>query len=100
MDDFSDTFASSYDEFREISREMVEHRILLIPGARPVRQKKRMMNPRIQLLVRAELEKLLKAEFIKPVVITDWVFPMMLVKMKNGKLRVCGLLEVECVHIK
>ena len=32
---------------------------------------------------------MLKAGFIKPVAITDWVSPMVLVKKKNGKLRVC-----------
>ena len=50
---------------------MVEHRIPLIPWARPVRQKERKVNPRLQLLVRAELERLLKADFIKPVEISD-----------------------------
>ena len=38
MDEFSDTFAWSYDELSGIPREMVKHRIPLIPGARPVRQ--------------------------------------------------------------
>ena len=47
------------------------------------------MNPRLQLLVKAELERLLNATFIKPVEITDWISPMVLVKNKNGKLRVC-----------
>ena len=32
---------------------------------------------------------MLKVGFIKPVAITDWVSPMVLVKKKNGKLRVC-----------
>ena len=61
VDEFSDTFAWSYDELRGIPREMVEHRILLIMDARPIRQKERRMNPQLQLLVRAELERLLKA---------------------------------------
>jgi hypothetical protein len=89
VDEFSDTFAWSYDELKGIPREMVEHRIPLIPGARPIRQKERRMNPQLQLLVKAELERLLKAGFIKPVEITDWVSPMILVKKKIGKLRVC-----------
>ena len=67
---------------------MVEHRILLIPGAKPVRQKERRMNPQLQLLVKVELERLLHAGFIKLVEITDWVSPMVLVKKKNGNLRV------------
>ena len=89
VDEFSDTFAWSHDELKGIPREMVEHRIPLIPGAKPIRQKERIMNPQLQLLVKAELERLLKAGFIKPVEITDWVSPMVLVKKKFGKLRVC-----------
>ena len=42
------------------------------------------MNPRLQLLVRTELQRLLR-----PVEITDWVFSMVLVRKKNSKLRVC-----------
>ena len=68
---------------------MVEHRIPLVPGSKPVRQKERRMNPRLQLLVKAELERLLQVGFIKPVEITDWVSPMVLVKKKNGKLNFC-----------
>ena len=88
-DEFSDTFAWSYEELKGISREMVEHRISLIQGAQPIRQKEKMMNLKLQLVVKAELERLLNAWFIKPVEITDWVSPMVLVRKKNGKLRVC-----------
>ena len=89
IDKFSDTFAWSYDELKDTLREMVEHCIPLIPGAKPVRQKVRRMNPQLQILVRTELKRLLQAEVIKPVEITDWVSPMVIVKKKNGKLRVC-----------
>ena len=61
VDEFSDTFAWLYDELKGIPREMVEHRIPLISGARLIRQKNRRMNPQLQLLVKAELERLLKA---------------------------------------
>ena len=89
VDEFSDTFAWSYEELKGIPREMMEHRILLIPGAKLIRQKERKMNPQLQLLVTAELERLLKTGFIKLVEITDWVSPMVLVKKKNEKLKVC-----------
>ena len=45
--EFSDTFAWSYDELKGIPMEMVEHRISLVPGAKPIRQKERMMNLRL-----------------------------------------------------
>ena len=41
IDEFNDTFAWSYDELKEIPREMVEHHIPLVLGAKPVRQKER-----------------------------------------------------------
>ena len=37
IDEFNDIFAWSYDELKGIPREMVEHRIPLIPGSRPIR---------------------------------------------------------------
>ena len=89
VDEFSDTFACSYDKLKGIPKEMVEHRIPLIPGSMPIRQKERSMNPQLQLLVRIELQRLLQAGFIKPIEIIDWFFPMVLMKKKNGKLRVC-----------
>ena len=88
VDEFSDTFAWSYNKLRGIPRGMVEHGISLIPCARPIRQNERRMNPQLHLLVRAELEKLLKVEFIKPIEITDWVSHLVMVKKQNEKLRV------------
>ena len=61
--EFSDTFVWLYDELKGIPREMVEHRIPLVPGSKPVRQKERRMNPRLQLLVKAELDRLLQSMF-------------------------------------
>lgn len=64
-------------------------KFFFIPGARWVRQKEMRMNPRLQLLVKAELERLLKADFIKPVEISDWVSRMVLVKKKNDTIWMC-----------
>ena len=88
VDEFSDTFAWSYDELKGIPRETMEHRIPLISGVKSIRQKERRMNPKLQLVVKAELERLLNVGLIKPVEITDWVSAMILVRKKNGKLRV------------
>jgi hypothetical protein len=89
IEEFSDIFAWSYKDLKCIPPDVVEHRIPLISGSRPIRQKERRMNPRLQLLVRAELERFLEAGFIRPVEIINWMSPMVLVRKKNGKLRVC-----------
>ena len=87
--EFIDVFAWSYTDLKGIPPYVAQHTIPLIPDAKPIRQKERRLNPRMQLIVKTELEKLLAAGFIRPVEITDWVSPMVLVKKKNGQLRVC-----------
>jgi len=62
--EFRDIFAWSYKDLKGIPREIVQHTIPLVPGAQPVRQKEQRMNPRLQLIVKAELEKLLEAEYL------------------------------------
>ena len=47
------------------------------------------MNCQLQSLVKVELERLLKAHFIKYIEITDWISSMVLVRKKNVMLRVC-----------
>ena len=71
IDEFNDTFVWLYDELKGIPRKMIKHQIPLIPGVKSMRQKEQRMNPQLQLLVKAELERLLQAGFIKPVEITD-----------------------------
>lgn len=89
IEEFSDVFAWSYEKLKGIEPEMVEHCIPLILGTKPIMQKEKRMNPQLQLIVKAELERLLKTGFIRPVEITDWVSPMVLVRKNNGKMRVC-----------
>ena len=87
--EFIDVIAWSYTDLKGMPPEIVQHTIPLFLDTKPIRQLQRRMNPRMQLIVKAELERLLQAGFIKPVEITDWVSPMVLVKKKNGKIRVC-----------
>jgi hypothetical protein len=87
--EFREVLAWSYLDLKGIPPDITEHRIHLLPDVKPVRQKERQMNPQMQLVVKAKLTRLLQAGFIEPVEITDWVSPMVLVKKKNGKIRVC-----------
>lgn len=52
------------------------------------------MNPKYSLMVNEELDRLLDAGFIYPVLNSEWVFPMVIVPKKAGldgksKIRVC-----------
>jgi hypothetical protein len=68
---------------------MEQQKIELLPNAKPIRTKQGRWNPKYTSMVKAELDKLLEARFIRPVEITKWVSPMVLALKKNGKLRIC-----------
>ena len=56
-----------------IDPKIVEHEITTYPDAKPVRQKLRPINPRKAAAIKAEVQKLLKAAFIYPIHLTQWV---------------------------
>jgi len=47
------------------------------------------MNPNLREIVKEELQKLLKVNFIYPISDSQWVSPLVIVPKKNGKWRVC-----------
>lgn len=71
--EFCDVFAWSYKEMPGIDPRIVEHEITTYRDAKPVRQKLHPINPNKATTIKAEVEKLLKAGFIYPVQLTQWV---------------------------
>jgi hypothetical protein len=87
--EFRDVFAWSYEEMPGIDPKIVEHEIITYLDAKPVRQKLRPVNPRKAAAIKAEVEKLLKAGFIYPIHLTEWVSNPVPVDKKQGTIRVC-----------
>ena len=56
-----------------IDPKIVEHQITTYSDAKPVRQKLHLVNPRKATTIKVEVEKLLKANFIYPIHLTQWV---------------------------
>ena len=71
--EFRDVFAWSYEEMPSIDPRIVVHEIKTYAGAKPVRQKLRQIHPKKAAAIKAEIEKLLKASFIYPIPLTEWV---------------------------
>ena len=59
------------------------------PGAKPVRQRLHPVHPRKAAAIKLEVEKLLKAGFIYPVALTEWVSNPVPIDKKGGSIRVC-----------
>jgi hypothetical protein len=72
-----------------IDPDIVIHEIKTYPDAKPIWQRLHPVHPRKVAAIKLEVEKLLKADFIYPVALTDWVSNIVLINKKQGTIRVC-----------
>lgn len=62
--EFKDVFAWSYKDLKGIPPDLGEHKIELMEGAKPMRQRPYHMNPKYKEQVKTRLDKLLEATYI------------------------------------
>jgi hypothetical protein len=84
-----EAFARDYMDMKGISSELCTHHIYIKEECRPIFQPQRRMNPNIKEIVKEELQKLLNAGFIYPILDSEWFSPLVIVPKKNGKWSVC-----------
>ena len=88
LQEFKDSFAWIYDEMLGLDRGLVEHRLPLKPKFHHFQQPPRRMSKEVELKVKEEIEKLLKAKFIMFTRYVQWLANIVHVMKKNGKLQV------------
>jgi hypothetical protein len=86
---YKDCFAWDYPELPGLSTKLVEHRLPIKEGFLPFQQAPRRMALDIILKVKEEIEKLVRAGFIRPARYVEWLSNIVPVIKKNGKLRIC-----------
>lgn len=72
-----------------IDPSIVVHDIPTYRGAKPIRQRLCPVHPRKAAAIKGEVEQLLKAGFIYPIPLIDWVSNIVPVTKKQGTIRVC-----------
>jgi len=85
----ADMFAWSPSDMPGIPREVAEHSFKIRAGSKLVKQRLRRFNEEKCKIIGEEIHKLLTARFIKEVHHPDWLANRVLVKKKNGKMRMC-----------
>ena len=60
-------FAWTYSDMPRLDIELIMHHLSIALGVKPIKKKLRKMHPHVALLVKAKLEKLLKANFIRAI---------------------------------
>ncbi|KAH9750796.1 Ribonuclease H [Citrus sinensis] len=85
----ADVFAWTHEDMPGIDPEVACHKLAIKKGARAVRQKRRCFNQERYEAINVEVEKLLRAGFIREVNYPEWISNVVLVKKANGKWRMC-----------
>ena len=65
------------------------HRLAICPQAKPISQKKKKIREERRKAVEGEVDKLLKANFIKEVQYSTWLTKVIMVKKADDKWRIC-----------
>jgi hypothetical protein len=85
----SDVFAWNHEDMPGIDPSVIVHRLNVDPGARPVKQRRRVFAPESNRAIAEEVAKLLKAGLVKEVDYPEWLANVVLVKKANNKWRMC-----------
>ncbi|KAK1633081.1 hypothetical protein QYE76_007396 [Lolium multiflorum] len=83
LKEYPDCFAWDYTEMPGLDRSIIEHRLPLKKGFRPFQQRARQMKAKILEEVKKEIEKMLRAGFIRPCRYAEWISSIVPVEKKD-----------------
>ncbi|XP_050889047.1 uncharacterized protein LOC127094231 [Lathyrus oleraceus] len=84
-----DCFAWDYDEMPGLERDLVELKLPIKDGKKPIKQTPRRFALGILSKIKKEVERLLRCNFIRTTRYVDWIENIVPVIKKNGSLRIC-----------
>ena len=80
-------FSWKYKYLRTCDTSIIQHKIPLRPGVKPLKQKLRKTNPLLLPIIEKEVRKLLDAKIIIPLRYLEWVEKLVQVKNKSGEIK-------------
>ncbi|KAL1299817.1 hypothetical protein AAHE18_18G135300 [Arachis hypogaea] len=89
LKEYCDYFAWDYAEMPGLNHELVEHQLPLKANIKPIKQPPRRFAPEVVQKIKEEIERLLKAKFIRTARYVNWISNIVPVMKKNEKLRIC-----------
>ena len=88
LKEYVDVFDWSDKDIPGYDIDIVEHRLPIQPGKRPVKQHPRRFVPEITIKIKQEIERLLKSRFITTARYVEWLANIVHVIKKNRTLRI------------
>ena len=87
LKEYVDCFAWEYSEMPGLSRDLVEHRLLIKDGFRPYKQPSMRFNPVMYDRIKEEINHLLDAGFIRSCRYAEWISNIVLLCPLKRKIR-------------
>jgi hypothetical protein len=84
-----DVFAWSALNLVGVSRTVIEHSLGIDPSVHPKKQRLRKMSDEKTEVAKAEVHRLLEANFIEPIAYPTWLANVVMVQKKSSKWRMC-----------
>jgi hypothetical protein len=89
QDKNNDVFAWSTSDLIGVCKKVIEHKLQVNPNAKPRKQKLHNMSEEKTEAVKAEVQHLSDARFIREVTYSQWLANIMMVRKKNRKWQMC-----------
>ncbi|XP_077223338.1 uncharacterized protein LOC143856943 [Tasmannia lanceolata] len=89
LQDNADVFAWAPADMPGIDPEVSTHKLGVDPTCKPVKQKRRHFALERHQAIKEEVERLLKADFIREIQYPDWLANIVMVTKASGKWRTC-----------
>jgi hypothetical protein len=89
LKEFKDVFAWTYKNLKGIPPQLAQHKIEVDTTIPLTHHAKYRFNPNYAIIVKQDIDKSLTTGFIEFVEEATWLSPIVVVPMKNGKLKIC-----------
>lgn len=89
-----EVFAFSAADMTWVSPSIVCHKLNVMEGWKPVKQKKRSFLSVKKKAIEEQINKLLEAKFIEPYQYPNWLANVVMVEKKRGKWRMCDFTDL------
>ncbi|XP_008229457.1 PREDICTED: uncharacterized protein LOC103328826 [Prunus mume] len=88
--EYKDVFAWTYKEMPGLNPKVAVHHLAVKRGTHPIKQTQRRFHPELLSQIKAEVNKLIAAGFIREVKYPTWIANIVPVKKKiTGQIRIC-----------
>ena len=84
-----DIFTWTHLDMTGISRTHASHKLNVVPSAKPIKERVRRFHPNRHQIIKAKVDNLLDAGFIREVKYPEWLANVVVVPKKGGKWRAC-----------